>query len=101
MQLNSSLKELYLEKNRLINLTCEKISEIFNKNSTLELVSLIGNKIDNIGIDIILERQRSIPIKVIGKKELYGLKFNQPQKAIKSNNNNLIFDYVLKIILKN
>ena len=93
MQLNSSLKELYLERNRLINLSCEKISDILNKNSTLEIVSLIGNKIDNVGIDIVLERQRKIPIKIIGKRELYGMKFNQSQHSTSSNNNNLIFEF--------
>jgi len=78
MQLNSSLREIYLERNKLINLSCEKLADILNKNHSLEIVSLIGNKgIDHEGIDVILERQRKIPIKVIGMKELYNVKFSK------------------------
>lgn len=74
LHINSSLKELFLEKNKLTNKCCSSISEILNKNKSLEFLSLLGNKIDADGIDLILDRQRKIPIKIINKTDFFQVK---------------------------
>lgn len=71
LQINCTLKELFLERNKLNKKCCYVISDILNKNKHIEILSIIGNKIDNDGIDIILERQRKIPIKIISKSDFY------------------------------
>jgi len=74
LQINNTLKSLFLERNKLTNLSCEYISTIFNKNLYIELISIAANKIDTDGTDIIIDRQRKIPIKIIDKLEYYRVK---------------------------
>ena len=76
LQINTTLKEIFLEKNRFNNMGCSVISEILNLNKFVETFSVLGNKIDNDGIDLILERQRKIPIKIIAKTDYYQNKLN-------------------------
>lgn len=76
MQINTALKEIFLEKNKINNQGCSIISNIMNSNKYLEILSILGNKIDNDGIEIIIERQRKIPIKICSKTDYYQNKLN-------------------------
>jgi len=78
LQINSTLKEIFLEKNKINNAGCAVISDILNNNKHVEIISVLGNKVDNDGIDLILERQRKIPIKIISKTDYYQNKLNSP-----------------------
>lgn len=78
LQINSTLKEIFLEKNKINNAGCAVISDILNTNKNVEMISVLGNKVDNDGIDLILDRQRRIPIKIISKTDYYQSKFNNP-----------------------
>ena len=86
LQINTTLKNLFLERNKLTNVSCEYISTIFNKNMFIEIVSIAANKIDVDGTDIILERQRKIPIKIIDKIEYFRLK-------VVESDINLLYEY--------
>ena len=86
LQINNTLKALFLERNKLTNLSCEHISTIFNKNLFIETISIAANKIDTDGTDIILDRQRKIPIKIIDKMEFFRLK-------IAEHDMNMLYEY--------
>ncbi len=76
MQINTTLKEVFLEKNKINNHGCSIVSNIMNSNKYLQVLSILGNKIDNEGIEIIIERQRKIPIKIVSKTDYYQNKLN-------------------------
>jgi len=76
LQINNTLKEIFLEKNKINNTGCSVISDILNSNKYVETISVMGNIIDNDGIDLILDRQRKIPIKIISKTDYYQNKLN-------------------------
>lgn len=76
LQINTTIKEIFLEKNKINNIGCAVISDILNSNKYVETISVLGNKVDNDGIDLILERQRKIPIKIISKTDYYQNKLN-------------------------
>jgi len=76
LQINTTLKDIFLEKNKINNIGCAMISDILNSNKYVEMISILGNKVDNDGIDLILERQRKIPIKIISKTDYYQNKLN-------------------------
>jgi len=76
LQINNTLKDIFLEKNKINNAGCAIISDILNSNKYVEVISVLGNKVDNDGIELILERQRKIPIKIISKTDYYQNKLN-------------------------
>ena len=69
MHLNHSLKELYLDSNKFSNLGGALISNILNSNHSIEILSILGNKIDIEGVEEIVERQKLTPIKIWNKTD--------------------------------
>lgn len=58
LYINSSLKELYLDNNLIGNKATTILYKILNKNKIIDLISLLGNNINNDGIDNITDNYK-------------------------------------------
>jgi hypothetical protein len=76
MSINTSLREIFLDKNLFTNKSYEKISEILNKNNYLEFISLAGNRINIDYVDTIIDLQKKIPAKIITKNDYFKSKLS-------------------------
>ena len=69
--INTTLKKLFLERNKINYKGWRLLSEILNKNRYIEYISLVGNNIENQHINYIIEQQRLIKIRTISKTEYF------------------------------
>lgn len=69
--INSTLKKLFLERNKINYKGWRLLSEILNKNKHIEYISLVGNNFENQHINYIIEQQRLIKIRTISKTDYF------------------------------
>ena len=69
--INSTLKKLFLERNKINHKGWRLLSEILNKNKYIEYISLVGNNFENEHINYIIEQQRQIKIRTISKTDYF------------------------------
>ena len=69
--INSTLKKLFLERNKLNFKGWRLLSDILNKNKYIEYVSLVGNNFENEHINYIMDQQRQIKIRSISKTDYF------------------------------
>ena len=69
--INSTLKKLFLERNKINYKGWRLLSEILNKNKYIEYISLVGNNFENEHINYIIEQQRQIKIRSISKTDYF------------------------------
>jgi hypothetical protein len=69
--INSTLKTLFLERNKLTYKGWRLLSDILNKNKYIEYISLVGNNFENEYINLIIEQQRQIKSKLISKSDYF------------------------------
>ena len=69
--INSTLKKLFLERNKINYKGWRLLSEILNKNKYIEYISLVGNNFENEHINYIIEQQRQIKIRSISKSDYF------------------------------
>ena len=69
--INSTLKKLLLERNKINYNGWRLLSEILNKNKYIEYISLVGNNFENEHINYIIEQQRQIKIRSISKTDYF------------------------------
>ena len=69
--INTTLRELFLERNKLNYKGWRVLSDILNKNKYIEYVSLVGNKFESEHFDMISEQQRQVKIRVISKTDYF------------------------------
>ena len=69
--INSTLKTLFLERNKINYKGWRLLSEILNKNKYIEYISLVGNNFENEHINYIIEQQRQIKIRSISKTDYF------------------------------
>ena len=69
--INSTLKKLFLERNKINYKGWRLLSEILNKNKYIEYVSLVGNNFENEHINYIMEQQRQIKVRSISKSDYF------------------------------
>ena len=86
LHLNNNLKELYLDSNKFTNQACLLISNILNSNKSIEIISILGNKIDREGVETIIELQKLTPIKVWNKTDFLKQKMD-------NNISSIIYEY--------
>jgi hypothetical protein len=80
LSINSSLKEIFFEKNKFTSKCYETVAEILNKNSYVEYISLAGNKLKTDVMDQVIELQKKWPVKMISKTDYYQTKLNSDDK---------------------
>ena len=68
---NSTLKVLFLERNKLTYKGWRLLSDILNKNRSIEYLSLVGNNFENEYINMIIEQQRQIKCRLISKTDYF------------------------------
>jgi len=69
--INTNLKTLFLERNKLTFKGWRLLSDILNKNRGIEYISLVGNNFENEYINLIIEQQRQIKAKIISKTDYF------------------------------
>ena len=69
--INTTLKKLFLEQNKINHKGWRLLSEILNKNRHIEYISLVGNNFENQHINSIIEQQRQIKIRSISKTDYF------------------------------
>ena len=69
--INTGLKTLFLERNKLTFKGWRLLSDILNKNRDIEYISLVGNNFENEYINLIIEQQRQIRAKIITKTDYF------------------------------
>ena len=69
--INSTLKTLFLERNKLTYKGWRWLSDILNKNKYIEYISLVGNNFENEYINLIIEQQRQIKSRLISKTDYF------------------------------
>ena len=69
--INSTLKKLFLERNKINFKGWRLLSDILNKNKYIEYVSLVGNNFENEHINYIMDQQRQIKIRSISKTDYF------------------------------
>ena len=69
--INTTLKKLFLERNKINYKGWRLLSEILNKNKYIEYISLVGNNFENEHINYIIEQQRQIKIRSISKSDYF------------------------------
>ena len=69
--INTTLKTLFLERNKLTYKGWRLLSDILNKNKDIEYISLVGNNFENEYINLIIEQQRQIKAKIISKTDYF------------------------------
>ena len=69
--INTNLKTLFLERNKLTFKGWRLLSDILNKNKGIEYISLVGNNFENEYINLIIEQQRQIKAKIISKTDYF------------------------------
>ena len=79
LAINTHLRELYLENNKIGNAGVINIANILYKNPYLEVLSLHNNRITNDGKEIIEERERDIPNNFVNKFEFMEMKVKNEQ----------------------
>ena len=65
--INTTLKKLFLERNKINYKGWRLLSDILNKNRYIEYISLVGNNFENQHINYIIEQQRLVKIRTISK----------------------------------
>ena len=75
-----------MDTNKFNNQACIIISNILNSNQSIEILSILGNKIDNEGVEHILEMQKLAPIKIWNKTDYLKQKLN-------NNIDSIIYEY--------
>lgn len=84
--MNHTLKELYLDSNKFTNQASILISNILNSNHSIEIFSILGNKIDIEGVEEIVSRQKLIPIKIWNKTDFL-------KQQMDNNIESIIYEY--------
>ena len=69
--INSTLKKLFLERNKINYKGWRLLSDILNKNKYLEYISLVGNNFENEHINLIIDQQRQIKLRTISKTDYF------------------------------
>ena len=69
--INTTLKTLFLERNKITYKGWRLLSDILNKNKDIEYISLVGNNFENEYINLIIEQQRQIKAKLISKTDYF------------------------------
>ena len=69
--INTTLKKLFLERNKINYKGWRLLSDILNKNRYIEYISLVGNNFENQHINYIIEQQRLVKIRTISKTEYF------------------------------
>ena len=69
--INTTLKKLFLERNKINYKGWRLLSEILNKNKYIEYISLVGNNFENQHINYVIEQQRQIKIRTISKTDYF------------------------------
>ena len=69
--INTTLKKLFLERNKINYKGWRLLSEILNKNKYIEYISLVGNNFETQHINYIIEQQRQIKIRTISKTDYF------------------------------
>ena len=69
--INATLKELFLERNKLNYKGWRLLAEILNKNKYIEYLSLVGNNFENEHVNLIAEQQRQVKIRGISKTDYF------------------------------
>jgi hypothetical protein len=69
--INTTLKELFLERNKLNYKGWRLLAEILNKNKYIEYLSLVGNNFENEHVNLIAEQQRQVKIRGISKTDYF------------------------------
>ena len=69
--INTTLKKLFLERNKINYKGWRLLSEILNKNKHIEYISLVGNNFENQHINYIIEQQRQIKLRTISKTNYF------------------------------
>ena len=69
--INSTLKKLFLERNKINYKGWRLLSDILNKNKYLEYISLVGNNFENEHINLIIDQQRQIKLRSISKTDYF------------------------------
>ena len=69
--INSTLRKLFLERNKINFKGWRLLSDILNKNKYIEYISLVGNNFENEHINYIIDQQRQIKIRSISKTDYF------------------------------
>ena len=69
--INTTLKELFLERNKLSHKGWKILSEVLNKNKYIEYVSLVGNNFEQEHFNLIADQQRQVKLRVISKTDYF------------------------------
>ena len=69
--INTTLKKLFLERNKINYKGWRLLSEILNKNKYIEYISLVGNNFENQHINYIIEQHRQNKIRTISKTDYF------------------------------
>ena len=69
--INTTLKQLFLERNKLTHSGWKLLSNILNNNKYIEYISLVGNKFEVEHINLIMENQRLVKLRVISKTDYF------------------------------
>lgn len=69
--INTTLKKLFLERNKINYKGWRLLSEILNKNKYIEYISLVGNNFENEHINNIIEQQRQTKLRSISKTDYF------------------------------
>ena len=69
--INTTLKKLFLERNKINYRGWRLLSEILNKNKYIEYISLVGNNFENEHINNIIEQQRQTKLRSISKTDYF------------------------------
>ena len=69
--INTTLKQLFLERNKLTHNGWKLLSNILNSNKYIEYISLVGNKFEPEHINLIMENQRLVKLRVISKTDYF------------------------------
>ena len=69
--INTTLKALFLERNKLNYKACKMLSDILNNNRHIEYISLVGNNFEQEHINYIIDQQRQVKLRVISKSDYF------------------------------
>lgn len=69
LSVNSTMKEIFLERNLFSNSSSSKFLSIFYKNCNIELISLIGNKLEFEFADAMIQNEKKLPVKILNKAD--------------------------------
>ena len=69
--INTTLKQLFVERNKLNYKASNMLSDILNNNKHIEYISLVGNNFQIEHINYIIEQQRQVKLKVISKSDYF------------------------------